>query len=158
MPKGGAPTFCHCGRQVMGRGLCPNHYKQWQYRQNPEKYRAWEVARRLRDPEAARAADRKRYADSPETKKAGARRYKTRRRGATGSHTEAEWQARLAEFGGRCMYCGDPATTRDHVFPISLGGTDDISNIAPACQPCNSSKNDRPLGVWVARRDLVTIA
>lgn len=77
-------------------------------------------------------------------------------RDVPGSHTPAEWRARLAEFAGLCRYCGAPATTRDHVIPISRGGTDNIDNIAPACQPCNSSKGTKMLGEWVARLDIVT--
>lgn len=152
MPKGGAPTFCTvCGKQARARFLCNNHYKQWQYRQNPEKYRAWEARRRLREPDRIRAADRERYRADPSIKKAGAARRKARLRGAEGSHTVAEWLAVLADHDGRCVYCGEPATTRDHIIPINRGGTDYIDNIAPACFPCNASKQDRLPSEWRGR-------
>jgi 5-methylcytosine-specific restriction endonuclease McrA len=43
----------------------------------------------------------------------------------------------------RCFYCGDPATTVDHLRPVSRGGTDDKSNLVAACSDCNGSKGDR---------------
>ena len=51
----------------------------------------------------------------------------------------------------RCQYCGRPATelrprealTRDHVIPISRGGTNDWTNVVTACSPCNTRKGNR---------------
>jgi 5-methylcytosine-specific restriction endonuclease McrA len=40
---------------------------------------------------------------------------------------------------GACHYCGDLATTRDHVIPRSKGGGG-AGNIVPACEPCNRRK------------------
>lgn len=43
-----------------------------------------------------------------------------------------------------CFYCGLPSSyvplLMDHVIPVALGGTDDLWNLVPACQPCNSGK------------------
>jgi hypothetical protein len=36
--------------------------------------------------------------------------------------------------------CRRQATTLDHIWPWSRGGTDDPSNLQAACVPCNSSK------------------
>lgn len=71
--------------------------------------------------------------------------YVERRKAAPGSHTEAEWQARLAQYRQRCAYCGrgDRALVKEHVVPIIGGGSDDIANIVPACQPCNARKYAR---------------
>jgi len=46
---------------------------------------------------------------------------------------------------GRCWYCGHALNpwknfTVDHIQPLSSGGTDDISNLAPCCYRCNSIK------------------
>lgn len=70
---------------------------------------------------------------------------------APGTHTEAEWIAKLAEYGGICAYCPAPATTRDHVIALACGGSDAIDNIVPACRPCNSSKNTRSVADWKGR-------
>jgi 5-methylcytosine-specific restriction endonuclease McrA len=51
----------------------------------------------------------------------------------------------------RCQYCGRPATelrpreglTRDHLVPLSRGGTNDWSNVVTACGSCNTRKANR---------------
>jgi len=77
---------------------------------------------------------------------------KAQRRGADGSHTAAEWQARLEEFDYRCAYCGRKGgrLTRDHVVPLSRGGSDSIKNIVPACRKCNGRKRDLTLDEWMS--------
>jgi 5-methylcytosine-specific restriction endonuclease McrA len=42
-----------------------------------------------------------------------------------------------------CQYCGNDATTVDHVIPISKGGTDEPDNLLAACSRCNYSKGNR---------------
>lgn len=48
-----------------------------------------------------------------------------------------------------CRYCGrrSPSVELavDHVFPRSLGGSNDWENLATACVECNGSKSNRPL-------------
>lgn len=61
---------------------------------------------------------------------------------APGEHSEAQWQLKLLEFDGKCAYCfavGD--MQRDHLVPLSDGGSNSIGNIVPACSTCNQSKN-----------------
>lgn len=54
-----------------------------------------------------------------------------------------------------CEYCGTPnARSVDHVRPISLGGTHRLSNLVPACMPCNLAKNGRTPGQWKRSRQL----
>lgn len=44
-----------------------------------------------------------------------------------------------------CIYCGDTATTIDHVVPRALGGKSTYENCVAACQPCNSKKANKTL-------------
>jgi hypothetical protein len=51
---------------------------------------------------------------------------------------------------GRCWYCGTHLNQRDelcldHVLPLSAGGLTTLSNLVPACRPCNSAKHGRTL-------------
>jgi 5-methylcytosine-specific restriction endonuclease McrA len=77
------------------------------------------------------------------------KRYSARRRarkaGAEGRHTDAEWLALCESFGNRCLRCGakNRPLTRDHIIPLSLGGSDYITNIQPLCAGCNGGKRDR---------------
>lgn len=71
--------------------------------------------------------------------------YVERRKNAPGRHSEAQWAVRLAQYDHRCAYCGTNrrALVKEHVVPVSAGGTNDIDNLVPACQPCNARKLDR---------------
>jgi 5-methylcytosine-specific restriction endonuclease McrA len=46
----------------------------------------------------------------------------------------------FAAKGRRCHWCGRYATTVDHVVPLAIGGSHDLANLVPACQPCNSRR------------------
>jgi hypothetical protein len=50
-----------------------------------------------------------------------------------------------------CLYCGDYLysceLTRDHVVPVSKGGSDTWGNVVTACRECNQRKADKSLKV-----------
>jgi 5-methylcytosine-specific restriction endonuclease McrA len=54
-------------------------------------------------------------------------------------------RAVFARDGGRCVYCGNTASSIDHVVPRSRGGTHEWSNVVSACRRCNHVKADRPV-------------
>ena len=45
----------------------------------------------------------------------------------------------FAAKGRTCWRCGAYANSVDHLVPVALGGTHDLSNLLPACSRCNSS-------------------
>jgi 5-methylcytosine-specific restriction endonuclease McrA len=58
-------------------------------------------------------------------------------------------------FGGLCAYCSTrPATTWDHVIPISKGGKTHPGSIVPACMACNSSKKNTNLAAWLTSKQI----
>ena len=72
-----------------------------------------------------------------------ARRY-AREKGATGSHTLKQWSDLKESYGNVCAYCGkQKKLTKDHIVPLSKGGTDFIENIQPLCRNCNSKKHNK---------------
>lgn len=79
---------------------------------------------------------------------------RARRAGAPGSHTIAEWKSVLRHHKRLCVYCGGKLTrtnvTKDHVVPLSRGGSHDIRNIVPACRRCNSRKHTMTGAEFVA--------
>lgn len=90
----------------------------------------------------------KRYErENPETHRTAKRNYKARKKQAPGSFTESQWLAKCEYFGWRCYLCGVPVTGEtvhaEHRKPLSRGGSNWIANIAPACVPCNLSKNNK---------------
>ena len=44
-----------------------------------------------------------------------------------------------------CHYCGLPANTADHIIPVAKGGSNEASNLLPACIQCNSTRQDRDM-------------
>lgn len=55
------------------------------------------------------------------------------------SHEYRELRRRL--LPADCHYCGEPATTLDHLIPVSLGGTTK-DGVVPACATCNRSRGN----------------
>lgn len=92
------------------------------------------------------------------------RRRRDRHRAAklVGRHTLAEVRVLLTRQNGLCAnnLCSvalvvEPGPLRfheDHILAITLGGTDDISNIQLLCPTCNLRKGDLSPEEWEARR------
>lgn len=53
--------------------------------------------------------------------------------------------------GNVCRYCGDESGPfhLDHIFPVSRGGTNEVTNLTVACATCNLSKGAKTLGEWL---------
>lgn len=114
-----------------------------------EKGHEWHKQRRLANPERSREATR-RWQRKDGNSSNAIRRRRAHKVGNGGSHTEEQWQTLAAQYGYQCAACGSLPTglwpdvlCRDHVIPLSLGGTDDISNIQPLCNLCNVTKGNR---------------
>ena len=52
----------------------------------------------------------------------------------------------------RCIYCGKPSESIDHVFPLSRGGMSVTENCVPACLSCNGQKSDSDVFDWYRRQ------
>ena len=70
-------------------------------------------------------------------------RNRSMRLGCEVHYTAAEFKALCEEYGNVCLRCGNKEAllTPDHVIPLSLGGSNWITNIQPLCRSCNSRKN-----------------
>jgi len=63
-----------------------------------------------------------------------------------GSYTHDEWILLCKMCGNICLRCRERKNlTVDHVVPILLGGTNDISNLQPLCGSCNSHKHAKTI-------------
>lgn len=84
--------------------------------------------------------------DHPEVRAANEAKRRTRKAGAGGSFTADQISALYGLQKGCCAICRDKLNgtfQRDHILPVALGGSSDISNIQLLCQPCNGSKGAR---------------
>jgi 5-methylcytosine-specific restriction endonuclease McrA len=131
---------------------------------NREKIRIAAKKRRDAAIEHYRAIGRKAYANNlekrrtynriyrktyPERNREQVRIRRNRKYQAEGFHTEAEWIMLKASYNYTCLCCGqrepEITLTRDHIIPLTQGGSDWITNIQPLCHICNSSKNNKSI-------------
>ena len=70
--------------------------------------------------------------------------YDQRVANAPGFHTVAEWEALKERCNFTCVRCirrePEILLSRDHIWPLSRGGSDNIDNLQPLCMSCNASK------------------
>lgn len=67
----------------------------------------------------------------------------------SGRYARAVSALTIATYGDRCCHCHRPgAGTAEHIRPRSRGGTDELSNLAPAHLRCNQSRGTRPMPGW----------
>lgn len=101
-----------------------------------------EAGRRYRERhlEIVRQRDREYKRRNPETRI----RRRARLLGAEGSFSNSEWLGVCERQAHKCAGCGEcKPLARDHVIPLSRGGTNYISNIQGLCKSCNSRKGAR---------------
>lgn len=66
---------------------------------------------------------------------------------------------KLAKRDGlKCFFCGEPHTdtsdlTIEHLLSFKHGGTDNINNLALACEPCNREAGHKSLAEKIKLRD-----
>ena len=48
----------------------------------------------------------------------------------------------------KCIYCGKPSESIDHIYPKSKGGESITSNCIPCCLACNGKKSDSEVLNW----------
>jgi len=48
----------------------------------------------------------------------------------------------------KCGYCGNEATSLDHIIPRFRSGSSNRNNLLPACQKCNNQKGSEKMEEW----------
>jgi 5-methylcytosine-specific restriction endonuclease McrA len=136
------------GNQPRGKDARADYMREWRA---GNVDRAREISRTAnleylkRDPERYRIQCAVRQANR-----------RARKLDRAGHLTYAIWLARLELFGNACAFCGASGCHLDleHLEPLASGGTNEPSNVAPACRPCNAQKWRRPLAEFCALRGI----
>lgn len=121
--------------------------RQWR-NSNPVRMRLAVNAWRRANPQKRREEFQRYYAKHSEKVKACSIRSAVKRRSNLQNvrcdFTADQWAEMKRRYKYRCYYCGEKKPlTQDHVIPISRGGEHTWLNILPACQSCNSRKQDK---------------
>lgn len=87
-----------------------------------------------------------RYQENPEKFMVYSAIRRARKKGAEGEFTHEEWEAVVAWHDSTCLACGAKGTmTKDHIKPLSKGGSNYIWNIQPLCLTCNLKKHSKEI-------------
>jgi 5-methylcytosine-specific restriction endonuclease McrA len=144
------------------KGEVKDRSHQW-YLSHKEESKAYSKQRYLSHREEERIRLRKRYVSEKEERKNQDKQYRlehkterriinnirrTRKAKNGGSFTLKEWSLLCHYYApeNKCLCCDEiKLLTVDHVIPIKLGGTSNISNLQPICHSCNSSKHTKDI-------------
>lgn len=92
------------------------------------------------------ANNRRLHAANPEQTQRRRESYKQRLETAAGFHTDNDILQIRKRHKDTCFYCGDALQgggEKDHVVPLSSGGSNWAKNITLACRSCNRDKYDK---------------
>lgn len=128
----------------------PDKIAQYVANRPKEQVRASSARHRARNRTRVLARRREIYAANIEAERERARLRVRRRRVGKDRDSVEYMEGPLAD--DPCSYCGNPATSVDHIDPIALGGSNHWSNLTAACASCNGGKCDTPLLFYLLRR------
>ncbi len=142
------------GERIKARNL------KWN-KENQDKMRQIQREWRKDNPEWARQLGRDWRAENADKQKAKAKEWwannphkrriyntirRTRKNGATGTHTAEDITDILKLQKGKCACCRVRLGKKfhaDHIIPLSKGGSNDRKNIQITCRKCNLSKGPK---------------
>jgi 5-methylcytosine-specific restriction endonuclease McrA len=121
---------------------CKKNNEAWRaknYEMTTANARRWKAENKEKNRTITKAW----FAANPERARLFGHERRAREKGARGTATLEQLQARIDYYGGLCYLCGKPHEAIDHVIPLAKGGTGWPANLRPICTSCNSRKKDR---------------
>jgi 5-methylcytosine-specific restriction endonuclease McrA len=98
---------------------------------------------------------KKKYEKNKEAYFCYAHNRRARKKGNGGKHTHEQAMALLESQNHNCINCQEKLTEtnrhKDHIMPLLLGGTNNITNIQWLCASCNLSKGAKDPIVWAQK-------
>lgn len=129
----------------LGRDAINEKQREY-FKNNPDKVREYRIRYFLKHKVEIYKYQRQWDKEHPEVGRAKSQKRRARLLGNGGTFTAEEWIGICNEYDNKCLCCGEQVKlTVDHVIPISVGGSNDISNIQPLCKPCNSRKGTQTI-------------
>jgi hypothetical protein len=58
----------------------------------------------------------------------------------------------------KCGYCGEEATSLDHIVPKFRSGSSNRNNLIPACRRCNTNKASNQMEEWYEQQSFFSFA
>ena len=55
-------------------------------------------------------------------------------------------------WNNKCGYCGDSATSLDHIVPRFKSGSSNRHNLLPCCRGCNAGKGSEDMQTWFEKQ------
>jgi 5-methylcytosine-specific restriction endonuclease McrA len=155
-------------RYIAGEPLCESCSQARRYDVNRENEKArsaryWRENRdRLLEASTARSRDWRRDPANADRIRAAKAAYRAEHREQYREYGRERWSVLAADVPPEllavirrdpCAYCGSRYdVTLDHIVPLAAGGEHVPENLAAACRPCNASKKDRALLLFLLER------
>jgi hypothetical protein len=57
------------------------------------------------------------------------------------------------DWDHKCAYCGENATSLDHIIPKYRSGCSNRHNLIPACRRCNAHKGSEDMQAWYEKQE-----
>jgi hypothetical protein len=57
----------------------------------------------------------------------------------------------------KCGYCGESATSLDHIIPRFKSGSSNRHNLLPCCRSCNARKGSEDMKTWFQKQNFFSI-
>ena len=61
------------------------------------------------------------------------------------------------DWNHKCAYCGEEATSLDHIIPKYKSGCSNRHNLVPACRRCNANKGSEPMETWYEKQEFFSL-